>query len=75
MAKKRKRKYSKSSGEMSKTKCIVTNEARPRAAPAAKAARSRVENKQSPLAFLKPARRERKYRRKSHDQRVDVELM
>ena len=53
-------------------KCIATSEAKPKAVPVVKAARSRVENKQSPLVFPRPARRERKYRRKSPDQRMDV---
>ena len=60
---------------MSRTRCIATSVGRRSVVPAAKAARSRVENRRSPLAFPKPARRERKCRGKNLDQIVGVELM
>jgi len=74
MAKKRKRKYSKSSGSDVKNEMHRYKRGKAKSGPGVKAARSRVENKQSPLAFPRPARRERKYRRKSPDQRMDLEL-
>jgi hypothetical protein len=50
---------------MSRMRCIAISEGRPRVAPAGKAARLRVGNKRSPLAFPRPVRRGRKYRRRN----------